>query len=51
MEILDYNIFSEKCVEELKALQDKFQHKYNVDQYADWFSAARQYFITPTIKH
>ena len=37
METLDYNSFAEKCVEELKLLQDKFQETYDVDRYENWF--------------
>jgi len=34
---MDYNSFAEKCVEELKVLQDKFQETYDVDWYDNWF--------------
>lgn len=37
MDILDYNQFAEACVEELKVLQNKFQKKYHVDGYDNWF--------------
>src|SRR4051812_28508654 len=34
---MDYNSFVEKCVEELKVLQEKFQSKYNLTWYENWF--------------
>jgi hypothetical protein len=37
LETLDYNRFAEKCVEELKVLQNKFQNEYDVDWYEKWF--------------
>ena len=37
MENIDYNSFAEKCVEDLKILQDKFQEEYDLDWYENWF--------------
>jgi len=37
LETLDYNSFAEKCVDELKVLQDKFQEDYDVNWYENWF--------------
>ncbi len=37
METLDYNVFAEKCVADLKILQEKFQKDYDLDWYEDWF--------------
>ena len=37
METLDYNSFTENCVEELKILQDQFQKDYNISWYENWF--------------
>jgi hypothetical protein len=37
LEIIDYDSFAEKCVDELKILQDKFQEKYDLDWYENWF--------------
>lgn len=37
METIDYNFYAEKCVEELKVLQDNFQETYDVDWYENWF--------------
>jgi len=37
LEALDYEIFAEKCVEELKVLQDKFQNDYDLNWYENWF--------------
>lgn len=37
MEPLGYNDFAQKCVEELKDLQEKFQDDYDVDWYENWF--------------
>lgn len=34
---MDYNSFAEKCVQDLKVLQDKFQEDYDVDWYDNWF--------------
>lgn len=34
---MDYSRFAAKCVEELKILQDKFQHDYNLTWYENWF--------------
>lgn len=34
---MDYNSFAEKCVEELKVLQNKFQGDYNLTWYENWF--------------
>lgn len=36
-EPLDYNIFAPKCVEELKAIQDKFYKNYSINDYSKWF--------------
>jgi hypothetical protein len=33
----DYDSFTAKCVDHLKVLQEKFQEKYNVDWYENWF--------------
>ncbi|MBX2923339.1 MAG: hypothetical protein KF746_14150 [Chitinophagaceae bacterium] len=37
MDTIDYNKFAETCLEELKVLQEKFQNKYDVDWYDNWF--------------
>ncbi len=37
MKNLDYDSFATTCVEELKALQEKFQNEYDVDWYDNWF--------------
>lgn len=37
METTDYNTFAEKCVDELKILQGKFQEDYDLDWYENWF--------------
>ena len=37
MKTIDYTSFAEKCVEELKALQNKFREDYDVDWYENWF--------------
>jgi len=37
LDTLDYDKFAEACVEELKALQDKFQNEYDVDWHDNWF--------------
>jgi hypothetical protein len=37
LETIDYNFYAEKCVEELKVLQDNFQETYDVDWYENWF--------------
>lgn len=37
METLDYNSFAESCIEDLKALQEKFQKDYDIDSYDNWF--------------
>jgi hypothetical protein len=37
LEKLDYNTFTEKCIDELKILQDKLQEKYDLDGYEHWF--------------
>jgi hypothetical protein len=34
---MDYTSFAEKCVQELKILQDKFQEDYGVDWYDNWY--------------
>jgi len=34
---MNYNSFAERCVEELKVLQDKFQEDFDVDWYQNWF--------------
>lgn len=34
---VDYNSFAERCVEELKVIQDKFQIEHNLTLYEDWF--------------
>ena len=36
-ETMDYNSFVEKCVDELKVLQDKFQENYDLNWYENWF--------------
>jgi hypothetical protein len=33
----DYNVFAEKCLEELKTIQDKFKEEYDLDWYQNWF--------------
>ncbi len=33
----DYDNFAEKCVEDLKQLQDKFDKDYNISVYENWF--------------
>ena len=35
--MLDYTVFSENCVEELKVLQDKWQTQHNINSYSNWF--------------
>ncbi len=37
MENTEYNFFAEKCVDELKVLQDKFQKDYDLSWYENWF--------------
>jgi hypothetical protein len=37
LETIDYKFYAEKCVEELKVLQDNFQKTYDVDWYENWF--------------
>lgn len=37
MTIEDYNSFAERCADELKVLQNKFQDEYDVDWYENWF--------------
>ena len=34
---MDYDKFAQTCVDELKALQEKFQNEYDVDWYDNWF--------------
>jgi hypothetical protein len=34
---MDYAEFAEKCVEELKVLQDKFEHEFSLTWYENWF--------------
>lgn len=37
MEKTDYIEFAEKCVADIKILQDKFQQQYNLSWYEDWY--------------
>ncbi len=37
LKTLEYHIFAETCIEELKVLQEKFQNDYDVDWYESWF--------------
>ncbi len=37
LETLYYNDFAERCVKDLKDLQEKFQAEYDLDWYANWF--------------
>lgn len=37
METIEYNSFAESCIEDLKALQEKFQKDYDIDSYDNWF--------------
>lgn len=37
MDTEDYNSFAQKCVDDLKILQNKFQEKYSLDWYENWF--------------
>lgn len=37
MDTVDYEKFAKTCVEDLKALQGKFQNEYDVDWYQNWF--------------
>ena len=37
MKNLTYTDYSEKCVEDLKSLQENFNKKYNLDWYENWF--------------
>lgn len=37
MENLTYTDFSEKCINDLQSLQDKFQSKYDLNWYQKWF--------------
>ena len=37
LDTIDYNNFAEKCVEDLKQLQDKFDKDYNISFYKNWF--------------
>jgi len=37
LDTLDYNSFAEKCIEDLKILQNKFQKEYNLNWYENWF--------------
>lgn len=34
---LDYDTFAPKCVEQLKAIQDKFYKEYSINDYTKWF--------------
>jgi hypothetical protein len=34
---LNYDDFAQECIEELKALQARFQEKYDLDWYENWF--------------
>jgi hypothetical protein len=37
MKKLDYNSYAEKCIDELKVLQNKFQKEFDLDSYKNWF--------------
>jgi len=37
MTTLDYRQFAERCIAELKTLQDEFQEQYNLSEYQHWF--------------
>jgi hypothetical protein len=37
LKIIDYDNFAEKCVEDLKQLQDKFNKDYEISFYENWF--------------
>jgi hypothetical protein len=37
LETTDYNSFAERCIDELKVLQEEFQKTYDLDWYENWF--------------